>query len=133
MESLIGELVPLAAIAMIAAVVVGPIWIISQFRNRERQRLHETLRVLAEKGQPVTGELLDTLTAPNKPRQKPSDMRRGVVLTAVGLSMAGFGLVMGLTGDGDVVGPMCGLAAFPIFIGLGFIVLALVNRDKAKI
>ena len=113
--------------------IVAVVWIVANSRSRERQRLHETLRVLAEKGQPVTGELLDTLTAPNKPRQKPSDMRRGVVLTAVGLSMAGFGLAMGLTGDGDWVGPMCGLAAFPIFIGLGFIVLALVNRDKAKI
>jgi hypothetical protein len=95
MESLVGQLVPLMGIAMIVAVVVGPIWIISNSRSRERQRLHETLRVLAEKGQPVTGELLETLTAPNKPRQKPSDMRRGVVLTAVGLSMAGFGLARG--------------------------------------
>lgn len=132
MDSFINQLVPLAGILMVLAVVVGPIWIGSYFKNRERQRLHETLRLMVEKGQPVSGELLETLNAGGKLRSPPSDMRRGVVLTTIGLGMAGMGLALGLTGDGDMVGPLCGMAAFPTFIGLGFVVLALVNRDKAK-
>ncbi len=131
MGDVVNLLVPLAGIAMIVAIVVGPIWIGSYFKNRERQRLHDTLRLMVEKGQPVSGELLETLNT-GTPRSSPNDMRRGVVLLAVALGMAGLGLILGLTGDGDAVGPLCGLAAFPGFIGVAFIVLALLNRDKPK-
>ena len=124
-------LVPLAGIAMMVAVIVGPIWIISYFRSRERQRLHETLRLMVEKGQPVSSELLDTLNS-GRVRSPPSDMRRGVWLVAIALALAAAGLVGGLTGDGDMVGPLCGLAAFPGFIGAGYVVMAILNRDKSK-
>jgi hypothetical protein len=131
METFLGQLVPLAGVCMIVAIVVGPIWIGSYFKNRERQRLHDTLRLMVEKGQPVSGELLETLNS-SRPRTPPNDMRRGVWLIAIALALAAAGLVGGLTGDGDVVGPLLGIAAFPGFIGAGLVVLALINRDKPK-
>ncbi len=123
-------LVPLAGIAMIVAIVVGPFWLWFYFRNRERQRLHDTLRLMVERGQPVSNELLETLKLGGKPIGQKSDLRRGIVFVAIALALASAGLIGGLTGDGDAVGPLCGLAAFPGFIGLGFIVLAVINRDK---
>ena len=132
MDSELGILVPISGTLMIVAIIVGPIWIGSYFKNRERQRLHDTLRLMVEKGQPVSGELLDTLSTAGKPRVPPNDMRKGIVLMAVAFGMGGLGLVLGLTGEGDAVGPLCGLAAFPGFIGLGYVVLALLNREKPK-
>lgn len=132
METSIEALIPIAGCVMIAAVVIGPIWIISKFRNAERQRLHDTLRLMVERGQPVSNELLETLKTGVKPRGPKNDMRTGVIMLAVALGMAGWGLVLGLTGSGDAVGMLCGLAAFPGFIGLGFIALAMFNRDKPQ-
>ncbi|QUD88825.1 DUF6249 domain-containing protein [Phenylobacterium montanum] len=131
MGELANVLVPLAGVAMIVAVIVGPIWIISYFKSRERQRLHDTLRLMVEKGQPVSSELLDTLNT-GRPRTPPNDMRRGVWLVAIALALGAAGLIGGLTGDGDMVGFLCGLAAFPGFIGLGYVVMAILNRDKPK-
>lgn len=132
MDGIAEVMVPITGIFMIIAVVVGPIWITSFFRNRERQRLHDTLRLMVEKGQPVSGELLDTLNTGGSNKKTPNDMRRGVILTSIGVGLAACGLVAGLTGDGDAVGPFLGLGAFPGFIGLGFVILALVSRDKVK-
>ncbi len=132
MDGIAEILVPISGTAMIVAIIVGPIWIVSFFRSRERQRLHETLRVMVEKGQPVSAELLETLNSRVKPRKPANDLRRGVMLVAVGLGLAGIGLALGLTGDGDAVGPLCGIAAFLAFIGLGYVVLGIVTRDKPK-
>ncbi|HEY2659672.1 MAG TPA: DUF6249 domain-containing protein [Caulobacteraceae bacterium] len=132
MDGLAEILVPLGGIAMVVALIVGPIWIITYFRNRERQRLHETLRVMVEQGQTVSADLLETLNSRRKPRSAADDLRRGVLLVAIGLGLAGIGLALGLTGDGDAVGFLCGLAAFLAFIGLGFVVLGIVSRDKPK-
>ena len=135
MDSVAEILVPISGIAMVVAIIVGPIWIITYFRNRERQRLHETLRTMVENGQPVSAELLETLNSRSnvKPRTAASDLRRGVVLAAVGLGLAGLGLVLGLTDHGGAVGPFCGTGAFLAFLGVGYVVLGVVNRDKTKV
>ncbi len=113
----------------------------SYYQNRERERLHETLRLLAEKGQPLSGELLDSLkvgaTSPSSstlsPRAPSADLRRGVILVAVALAIAGLGLALKIVGPGeDGGGPLIGVAAFPGFIGLGFIALGVINRDRSK-
>jgi type II secretory pathway pseudopilin PulG len=46
------DLVPIFGIFMIIALVVGPVWITSYYRSKERQQLHETLRTAYEKGLP---------------------------------------------------------------------------------
>ena len=131
MENVVGAMIPIFGLGTFFGAIVGSIWILTYFRNRERQRLHETLRLMVEKGQPVSGELLETLNS-SRPRKTPNDMRRGVWLVAIALALAAAGLVGGLTGDGDMVGPLCGLAAFPGFIGAGYVVMAILNRDKSK-
>ena len=66
-------LIPLAFFAMIAAIVLAPGW----FRSREKTRLHETLRLAYEKGQPVPPEMIEALQM-EKGRPAPSrDVSRG--------------------------------------------------------
>src|ERR1700722_18146768 len=97
-DSFIDQIVPILGILMIIAIVIGPLWIRSYFAARERAQMHETLRVAYEKGQPVPPELIEKLTAP---AQRPSyvggpggadaDLRRAIILIAVGLGLVGLG------------------------------------------
>lgn len=129
------ESTPIVFFLFVLAIVIGPMIIRTLYQNRERQRLHETLRLMVEKGQPVSGELLETLNAPLRARPPcgpSSDMRRGVVLLAIALGIAGLGIALGVTIAEPAEGPLIGCAAFPGFLGLGFIVLGLVGRDRTR-
>lgn len=146
MQDLIDSAVPLAAILMIIAVVVGPVWITAYFRARERAQLHETLRVAYEKGQPPPPELIEKLTAAesisfSRNGAPDRDMRRAVVLIAVGLGLCGLGLglgwgigmVSGNAGAGAVVGGViAGTGAIPGFIGLAYLLLWRVGASEHK-
>ncbi len=84
----------------LAAVILVPVYL----RYRDRGRLHETLRIAYEKGQPVPPELIEALqsnVAPAQPSTPDRDLRRGIVLVAVGLGFAGlgYGLWYGLMSD----------------------------------
>jgi len=76
---------------------------------------HRTLRMLAEKGQPIP----PTLLAPPAPavRQR-SDMRRGVVLT-----MVGFGLMIFFGAVNDWEGGVWSIGLIPFLIGVGYLMV----------
>jgi len=121
-----GIFVPIAFFAMIAAIVVGP----SYLRSREREKLQETLRIAIEKGQPIPPEVIESMT--QGARQPPSadrDLRRGIIWLGVAAGFAAMGWIIGLA-EPDATYPMLGVAAFPAFIGLAFLVIALVSRRK---
>jgi len=83
---------------------------------------HRTIRMLAEKGQPIPAELL----APPAPavRQR-SDLRRGVVLCMVGLGlMLFFGAVNSWEGGAWAIG------VIPFVIGLGFLLVWKLEGEK---
>jgi hypothetical protein len=134
------SIVPIAGIVMIICVVVFPVWIRFHYASRDRARLHETVRIMVEKGQPVSSELLESLNvAPNSASVgrvdggAKSDMRRGVslLMVAFALVVLGFGFYY-ITG-GVVTNILIGVAAFPGFIGLGSIIMALINRPKTGV
>ena len=137
MEGILGELIPLAGIAMIILVVVIPIWLRTHYASQDRARLHETVRLMVEKGQPVSSEMLESLNStPNVQYRDPGrygssgDIRRGVTMIAVALAMCGLGYALFEVSDfGRII---MGAAAFPGFIGLGFVVIGLFNRSKPK-
>lgn len=133
MENAIYTLIPIVLFLCLAAICIAPIAISSFYKNRERQRLHETLRLMVEKGQPISGDVLESLKASVKTRNPPSDMRRGVMLMAIAFALAGFGLALGLTDDNDACGPLIGIAAFPGFVGLGYVVLAIIARNRPRV
>jgi hypothetical protein len=143
-ETVAAELVPIFGIFMIIAVVVGPIWIRSYFVARERAQIHETLRVAYEKGQPVPPELIEKLTSSVARTSTASgasdaDLRRAVVLIAVGLGLVGLGAGLGYgisfasdTGGAVTGGIVAGAGAIPGFIGLAYLVLWLARRNAPQ-
>jgi uncharacterized protein DUF6249 len=136
-------LVPIFGIFMIIAVVVGPIWIRSYYRERERAQLHQTLRTAYEKGQAPPPELIEKLTSGAQMQPPPttadSDLRRAVVLIAVGVGLAGLGLCLGYgisladqVGGWITGGAIAGSGAIPGMIGIAYLFLWLGKRGSPR-
>jgi Domain of unknown function (DUF6249) len=109
--------IPIVAITMLT-IFGAPVLIVAfimYFGFSKSRMQHRTIRMLAEKGQPIPAELL----APPAPavRQR-SDMRRGVVLCMVGLGlMLFFGAVNSWEGGSWALG------VIPFVIGLGYLLV----------
>jgi hypothetical protein len=135
---LAGVLQALIFFAFLTAIIVGPRYL----RSRDRDKLHETLRIAYEKGQPVPPELIEALISENKPTRLPTpdrDFRRGLVLLFVGLGIAagGYALYLGIsvfseTGAWITGESVAAVGAVPGFIGLAYLVLWLVKRNSAQ-
>ncbi len=94
-------------------------WLLA--RARKMHLLHETVRMMVEKGVEVPAALL----AP--PPHKPSDLRRGVIL-----STAGLGLTIFLAALPEVEGIWgAGLTIF--FIGVGHLIVWRLQTGKGKL
>jgi Domain of unknown function (DUF6249) len=108
--------IPIAVIAMLSVfgapvAIVAVIMLVSWAKTRS---LHRTVRAMVEKGQPVPPELLASPAgAPLRPWY---DLRRGIVLLAVG-----FGIVMffGISAGWD--NGVWALGSIPALIGVGYI------------
>jgi hypothetical protein len=124
---------------VIAAMVIVPIYL----RYQDRGRLHETLRIAYEKGQPVPPELISTLQsniAPRRPSTPETDLRRGVVMVAIGLGLCGlgYGLWFGLMSVNEIAayisgGVVAGAGAIPGLIGVAYLLLWATRRDAPKV
>jgi hypothetical protein len=135
-DTMVEALVPIAFFAMITAVIVAPFY----YRYRERGRLHDTLRLAYERGQPAPPELISALqasTAPRAPSTPERDLRMGVILISVGLSMCGlgYGLWFGFMSVNDVAayiigGSTAGLGSVPGLIGLAYLLLWVTRRKS---
>ncbi|MYA31745.1 MAG: hypothetical protein F4Y31_10990 [Gammaproteobacteria bacterium] len=101
-------------------VIGGIIVLITYFRFRRRREVQETIRIAIEKGQELPTEFLETISSPKNRPKKDQDLRRGVVLTAVGLGIGAFGF---LVGEDDAVGPLMGIGSIPLLIGLALTAL----------
>jgi hypothetical protein len=132
-----GFLVPIALFAAVAAVFILP----SYFRSRDRARMHETLRIAYEKGQPVPPELIEALQVGGQmPIENPQsraarDLRAGIVWLAVGLGFVGIGVAFyaGLYyvgGASETFASFAAIGAIPIFVGLAFMLLSALGRNK---
>lgn len=163
---------------------LGAIIIVPQvLRYQERARLHETLRMAFERGQPVPPELVAALQSRRRggydpldpevvagwrtqpaaatpgagfPADQPAgvvpppmltpiflsqsrrDLRRGLILLAVGLGLvaAGGASYAGLYevgGAGETFATFAAFGAVPAFIGLTYLALAWFARDKTRV
>src|SRR4029077_14790341 len=115
--------VPIVAITLLTVfgapvLIVGLILYFSFSRSRP---LHRTVRMMVEKGQPVPAALLNP---PPAQRQR-SDLRRGVVLTMIGLGlMVFFGAV------NDWEGGAWSLGLIPFLIGAGYLLVWKLDTKK---
>jgi hypothetical protein len=123
-------LIPLSLFAMIAALVIVPRY----FKSVERQKMAETLRVAIEKGQPLPTEIIDAMSSnvrtPGLPPSPQRDLRTGIIWLGIGVGLAAMGAAISFE-EADALYPVLGVAAFPIFIGLAFVALALLNKPKS--
>ena len=125
-----GILVPIAFFAMLAAIFIVPGWLKSQ----ERSRLHDTLKASIDKGQPIPPEIIEAITSDVKIRRPASpdrDLRVGIIWLGVGVGLAGMGLALSFE-EPDATYWMLGVACFPGFIGLAFILLSFLGRGRKQ-
>jgi len=115
----LGERLAIPIVAIVFLTIFGaPVLIVAvimYFGFSRNRMMHRTIRMMAEKGQPIPPALL----APPTPavRQR-SDMRRGVVLCMVGLGlMLFFGAVNEWEGGSWAIG------VIPFVIGLGYLLV----------
>jgi hypothetical protein len=121
----------------VAAIVILPLY----FRYLERGRLHDTLRMAFERGQPVPPELitaLQTNIAPRVPSTPERDLRTGMILVACGVAFCilGYGLWYGLMTVSEIAayisgGCVAGFGAIPGLIGVAYLVLWATRRNAA--
>jgi hypothetical protein len=115
----LGERMAVPIVAIVFMTIFGaPVLIVAvimYFGFSRNRMMHRTIRMMAEKGQPIPAALL----APPEPavRQR-SDVRRGVVLCMVGLGlMLFFGAVNRWEGGAWAIG------VIPFVIGLGYLLV----------
>jgi len=128
-----GELVPVALFLMIGAIVVGNRY----FRHKERTQMQDTLRAAYERGQTVQPELLAMMTTdprPLKPTYGPErDLRRGLFWIAWALALlAAGGAFYYYDPSNDTTGAFMGFACFPGFVGLAYLIIYFLTRDKTR-
>jgi hypothetical protein len=118
--------VPLVGIVFLT-IFGAPVLIVAvilYFGFSKSRMQHRTIRMMVEKGQAVPAELL----APPAPalRQR-SDMRRGVVLTMVGI-----GVLVWLGAVNDWEGGIWSLGLIPLLIGVGYLIVWMLEGGKSK-
>jgi len=117
------EVIPLVGIVFLTifgapVLIVGLILYFSFSRQRA---LHRTVRMMVEKGQPVPEALLNP---PPAQRQR-SDVRRGVILTMIGV-----GLMVFLAAANDWEGGAWTLGLIPFLIGAGYLLVWKLDTKK---
>ena len=118
-----GIVVPIVAITLLTVfgapvLIVGLIMYFSFSRQRA---LHRTVRMMVEKGQPVPEALLNP---PPAQRQR-SDLRRGVILTMIGVGLMAF-----LAAANDWEGGSWTLGLIPFLIGAGYLLVWKLDTKK---
>jgi hypothetical protein len=139
MENLTGFVATILFWVFLTAVIIVPIYL----KYQDRRRMHETLRIAFEKGQPVPPELIAALQsniAPRRPTTPESDLRKAIILMAIGLGLCGlgYGLWYGLMSVNDIAayvtgGSIAGAGAIPGLIGVAHLVLWATRRETTTV
>ena len=125
---------------LIALIVPGLVFIVTaSLRSAERLRLLDVILKTSQDGHPVSPELLRSLPGVRDILTSQLDLRRGVMLIAVGLALAAIGLCVYLAvatngGDGAIAwGVMiAAVGAIPICIGAALVVLSREDRGAIR-
>lgn len=105
-------LVPIAFFAIIPAIV----WAVAAYRHKSHAATVQLLETMAEKGETITPEIIKTLGVRRRPQH--ADLRLGLILIAIALSVVIFGTVIP---DEEATEIFRGLASFPFLVGLVFL------------
>lgn len=111
------DIAGMVSVALVTAFVAAQIF--KTLRNNARQK---TLREAITRGVTITPEML--VEAEKSAEPGAYDLRNGMVLIALALAIAGFGLIEG----GSSIRETMGIALFPLFVGVALL-LRLRIRD----
>jgi hypothetical protein len=109
------EWVPIAMFIAITIVICAVAWL----RYKTKEGMQQTFRAALDKGQELTPEIIDRLGHPKAPKDK--DLRLGVVWIAVAIGLTAFGF--GIPDEDDVASIFMGIAAFPLLLGIAYLIL----------
>lgn len=115
----------------IASLFIVPTYL----RSLERQKLQDTLRAAIEKGQPLPSDVIEAMTSDVKlkaPSASPAphrDLRVGIIWLGLAVGLSSLGLVLNFD-EPDAARVLLGLACFPGFIGLAFILISFLGRSQ---
>ncbi len=127
MGELVALLVPLAFFVMIGFIVIMPM-VIGLKKHKDVQT---TIRHAIEHGTELPPEFISAM-APKEFRTPTQDLRRGLILIGAGVGIALLSLGISLE-DGEVIGPLLGIAAIPAMIGIAHTLLWAINRKKDQV
>ena len=117
-------LVPLVSVVVVFGAIVGVFGTFFLYLQRRNQTLHETVRLMVEKGVAIPPELL---APPERkaPQRVRNDHRKGWTLTGVGVGL----ICMAMFSDH---GPgKLGVVGFiPLFLGIAFLMVARFERKN---
>lgn len=125
---------------LVALIVPGLVFMFTALlRSLERMRLLNVVLQTSQSGSPLTVELLHALPGAGVVPSPQLDLRRGVLLIAVGLALATIGLCVYLavaTNGGDSAiawGVMiAALGAVPLCVGVALVVLSREDRGAIR-
>jgi Domain of unknown function (DUF6249) len=112
------EMIVFVSLGMFA-MIVGCVALGVSQRLKRARLMHDTLRLMIEKGQPIPPELLQSPDGIRRPR---NDLRNGLVLIGIGI-----GLVALLLADHDHDWPV---ALIPLLIGVAFLIARKVEPNQ---
>jgi hypothetical protein len=113
-----GILVPLSPFIMPVAILI----VIFYFKHRRQKMMHETLRVMIEKGVPVTPELIASLKGKEDQDKNATREKQRTVYLLTGLILSGVGIgVMAIAGKPGLI---------PLLVGAAFFIVWLVEKEN---
>lgn len=111
-----GEWIPITMFIGLTIVLCLFFW----FRSKTRADVQATIRSAMEKGQELTPEVIDRLGHPKPAKDK--DLRWALVWIALALGMAVFGMAIP-DDDNEAQMVFMGMAAFPLFLGIAYLIM----------
>jgi uncharacterized protein DUF6249 len=110
-------MIPIIAIVMGCSIPIVIVGLQLYFRHRKNIVLHETLRTMVDKGVPIPPEMFNKtehkFMGHDKPSRPRCDLRRGIILTGMGV-----GIVLFIGKSGCII----------LFLGVAFLVIALLEK-----
>jgi len=110
-------------VMFVGLAVVLSLWV--WFRYSAKRDTQVTIRTAIEKGQELSGELIENLV--NPPVSPQRDLRRGIIGVVIAIGFALFGVILG---EEDAVRPLLGVAMFPFSIGVAFLLMHYFGRSR---
>lgn len=104
-----------------AVVAIFIVWLVFRHKGKREEMKFGTLKLMVEKGVPIPEHFsfMDPAPAPG------ASLRRGLILIALGIGLVVFFLIVNASAA-------AGLGAIPLFIGLAYLLIWYLERNKTR-